>query len=309
MFSWKNRPVLITGISGFVGSHLAKTLEKKGAIVFGISRSMERKNIIKTSILNKSSLEKIVSTKKISTIFHLAGEVLVEEGQKNPFDTFKTNILGTLNLLELTRKNHLDRVIIASSSHVYGTNKVPFKEVYPAKTSRPYDTSKAATDMIAQSYADSFNLPVLIPRFVNIYGPEDIHYTRLIPKTMKSLFTNEPIELWGGNAARDYLFVDDAVDAYVTLASTNANLIGKNRVFNIGTGKTITVRDLIDKIILLSQIKTKVKKIDALRDDEIILQYPSIAKAKRLLNWEAKIDLDEGLKRTLDWYRDYFVKK
>lgn len=300
--NFKNKNILITGINGFVGKHLYRRLSLLGANVFGISTKIDNKNVSKVNILDYESLERVVKEKKIQICYHLAGESLVESGQSDPLNTFKLNIDGTLNTLEIARKNNLERVIIASTSHVYGKNEVPYLESYTPRPSRPYETSKACTDLIAQSYSETFNLPVLIPRFVNIYGPGDLNFTRLIPKTIKAILLGTPPEMWGGEALREYLFIDDAIDAYLKLANLDLDLIRENRVFNFGSGNIITVSELINKIIKLSNKKIAIRKIARGRTLEIERQYVSFEKAKRILKWEPKTNLDEGLKKTISWY-------
>jgi len=299
---WSNKPVLITGINGFVGSHLASALEKKGAIVWGISRSTKKRNIIKANIIDYSTIDEIIVKKKIAICFHLAAESLVESGQTDPYQTFKINILGTLNILESARKNNLDKIIIASTSHVYGENPLPYKEEYPPRPSRPYETSKTSIDLIAQSYADTFNLPVLIPRFSNIYGPGDLNFNRLIPKTIKSVLDNKHPQMWGGGAIRDYMYIDDAVAGYMKLAAVPSSLMEKNRIFNFGTGYRLSVRQVIEMIIKTSGKDLQIHKIEDGRPLEISKQYVSSAKAKRILGWRPTISIEKGLAKTLAWY-------
>lgn len=299
---FKDKKVLITGITGFVGSHLAKRLETLGAKVYGISRTTEGENIIKANISNFSAVNKFMRNSKINICYHLAGESLVESGQKDPYNTFKINIGGVLSILGSARKNKLEKIIVASTTHVYGSNKLPYLEEYAPEPSRPYETSKACIDLIAQSYAETFNLPVLIPRFVNIYGPGDLHFTRLIPKTIKAVLLGISPKMWGGEAVREYLFIDDAVDAYIKLAKADLSLLKGNRVFNFGSGIRISVKDLIEKIIDSSDKNLKIKKIDDGRSSEIKSQYVSSIKAKKLLGWKPKTTLEEGLKKTLAWY-------
>lgn len=305
--SLKNKKILITGITGFVGSALAVKLEKQGAKVYGISKSQGAKNIFKTNITNYKNLEEIITKKRIEIVFHLAGEALVESGQDRPYDTFKVNTEGTLNLLELARIHKLEKIIIASSAHVYGKNNMlPYKEFFAPKPSRPYETSKACTDMIAQSYADTFDMPIRIGRFVNIYGPGDTNFTRLIPKTIRAVLKNENPEMWGGDALRDYLYLEDAIDGYIQLARVSNKSIKRNKVFNFGAHNTYTVRDVIESIIRISDKPVRIKKIEDKRELEIKEQHVSSLKAKRLLDWQAKTDLDEGLKKTITWYKNYF---
>ena len=305
--SFTNKNILITGITGFVGKNLAYELERLGASVYGISRTVNSDKILKANIIDYDRLDEFISDKEINICFHLAGESLVEMGQKDPYSVFQINTQGTLNIIESGRRHKLEKIIIASTAHVYGRNKVPYFEGYTPRPSRPYETSKACTDLIAQSYADTFNLPILIPRFVNIYGPGDLNFNRLIPKTIQSVLSNQPVHMWGGDGIRDYLYIDDAVDAYVKLALVNLKKVGNNKVFNFGSDNKISVKELIEKIILLSGKKAKITKIKELRDEEIETQYVSFGKAAKLLGWSAKTDLDSGIKKAIEWYQGYFT--
>src|SRR3989344_8782410 len=205
--STKGKNILITGITGFIGKALAKRLKSQGANVFGISRSIKGdKENLKANILDYPVIDKFIKDSDIDICFHLASASLVEEGQTHPYQTFKVNTEGTLNILESARNNNLEKVIIASTSHVYGKNKIPYFESYMPRPTRPYETSKACTDIIAQSYSKSFNLPILIPRFVNIYGPGDLNFQRLIPKTIKSVLGNSEPKMWGGKGGCGYFF-------------------------------------------------------------------------------------------------------
>jgi len=326
---FKERKILITGITGFVGRALSDRLSSLGAIIYGISRSVnnDARNL-NADILDYPKINKFIKDSKIKICFHLASKALVESGQENPYQTFKINTEGTLNILESARNNNLDRIIVASTSHVYGKNKVPYLESYMPRPTRPYETSKACTDLIAQSYADTFNLPVLIPRFVNIYGPNDLNFDRLIPKTIRSVLSNQQPKMWDGTAKRDYLFIDDqqpkmwdgtakrdylfiddAIQAYLLLAKVNMKKVENNRVFNFGSSNIITVSEVIKKIIDISKKQLEIEKIDDLRMNEIKSQYVSWKKAKQLLGWEPKVDLDLGLKRTVAWYSRFLYNK
>lgn len=305
---FKGKNVLITGITGFLGSHLAKRLSRLGANVYGTSRSSENENIYKIDILDFTALENLFREKHIEICFHLAAESSVEAGKQDPYMTLKVNVLGTLNILEIARKLNVEKVIITSTSHVYGDNMLPYLEEYPPRPTRPYETSKTCTDIIAQSYADSFNLPVLIPRFVNVYGPGDHNFNRLIPKTIRSVLQDAPPKMWGGLAVRDYLFVEDAINAFLVLAQHNVPSIKSNRIFNFGGGNKISVEDLIQKIIVLSGKKIQIQKIPVERSDEITQQYVSWDKSEKTLHWKPRVSLDDGLKKTIDWYKEYLTK-
>lgn len=297
----RGKRVLVTGAGGFVGTHLAKKLVSVGADVVATSR--QRDGI---DVTRKETLEPIFK-QKLAVVFHLAGEAIVEAGQEAPYETFRTNIMGTLNILELSRMYGVQRVIIASSVQVYGAGLPPFREDDPPLPSRPYETSKTATDLLAQSYADSFGLPVVIPRFVNIYGPGDTHFTRLIPKTLDHLVKNKPMPLWGGSAKREYLYIDDATQAYLLLATISDAKLERNRIFNFGTDLPVSVRDLIQTIGTLAGTPVRLVRSGHVREHEISDQYVSWEKAGRILGWKPKVSLTEGLKRTIDWYKQYLI--
>lgn len=299
MSFWQGRPILVTGASGFVGSHLVSRLTSKKSKVVSLSKKTG-------SIEDFEKLNDMIKKNKINTIFHLAAQPIVEVGQTNPIKTFEVNIKGTWNILEAARENNVQKIIIASTVHVYGDNpKIPFKEEYYPKPSRPYETSKACADLLAQSFADTYDLPVEIPRFVNIYGPGDFNFSRLIPKVIKSILSGEQPEVWDIGSIRDFLYIDDAINAYLMLAEKKLDGGKRLRVFNFGTGKPIKIHDLVLKIIKLSnkKINLKTEKLPEERSNEIKKQYVSIAKAKRELNWYPKISLDEGLTKTIEWYK------
>jgi CDP-glucose 4,6-dehydratase len=296
---WTNRRILITGAGGFVGSHLARKLKELGAEVVSLIRREDG-----VDVADREALETFFDNKP-SVVFHLAGEAVVERGQEMPFDTFRTNVLGTLNVLELSRIYAIPKIIIASTAQVYGEGKPPFREDDPPRPSRPYETSKTATDLLAQSYADSFNLGVLIPRFANIYGPGDTNFTRLIPKVLKYILKDKPIPVWGGTAKREYLYVDDAVEAYLMLGAISDVKLERNRIFNFGSGKPIAVQDIITTIGKLAGVTIRIIREKDVREGEITDQYISWEKASRALGWKPRVSLDEGLRRTIAWYKEY----
>lgn len=291
----------MTGAGGFVGSHLKETLASSGANVMTVARKDDGVDIARREMLAP------LFEKNPSVVFHLAGEALVERGQEAPYETFRTNVMGTLNVLELSRLARVQRIIVASTAHVYGVGKPPFTEDDPSRPSRPYETSKTATDLLAQSYADSFHLPVVIPRFVNIYGPGDTNSTRLIPKTITHILAGKPVPMWGGTAKREYLYIDDAVEAYFLLATMSEDKLEKNRIFNFGAGKPIAVRNLIKTIGKIAGVEIEIVKEKVGRESEITDQYVSWEKASRVLGWKSTVPLIEGLTRTVAWYRNHVI--
>ena len=313
MSYWQGRGVLVTGANGFVGSHLVNNLSLKKSKIITLSKKGGK--LLPGMITEIGSVEdfkkinNIIKKHKVNIIFHLAAQPIVEVGQTNPTKTFEVNIRGTWNVLEAARENNIQKIIIASTVHVYGDNpRVPFKEEYFPQPSRPYETSKACADLLAQSFADTYNLPVEIPRFVNIYGPGDFNFSRLIPKVIKSILKGEQPEVWDVGSVRDFLYIDDAINAYLMLAEKQ-QINGKRlRVFNFGTGKPIKIYDLVLKIILLmdKSIKIKTEIPPDERSNEIKKQYVSIAKVKRELDWHPLVSLDDGLSKTIEWYQNNY---
>lgn len=311
MSFWQGRKVLVTGASGFVGSHLVKKLTSKKSKIVTLSQKGAKpsdKSIEEIgSVENFDKLNDIIKKYRISTIFHLAAQPIVETGQANPIATFEVNIRGTWNVLEAARQNKVQKVIIASTAHVYGDNpKLPFKEEYFPQPSRPYETSKACADLLAQSFADTYNLPVEIPRFVNIYGPGDFNLSRLIPKVITIILQGNSPRIWDVGSVRDFLYIDDAIKAYLMLAEKKFPDGKRGRIFNFGTGKPIKVLDLVKKIIKIAEnklINVTIESIPRDRSNEIRRQYVSSAKAKKELGWYPKISLDAGLAKTFEWYK------
>ena len=324
---WKNKRVFITGIDGFVGSNLAKELVKKKAKVFGLIKrkknsliyyeNIDRKlSLYKGDITNKVLLNKIFQEKKIEICFHLAAQVEVGVANKDPFSTFETNIRGTYSFLEAVNlnKKNIKSVIIASSDKVYGDypkKYLPYKEDYKLKAKFPYEVSKACCDMIAKSYAgELFKLPIITTRFTNIYGPGQLNYSALIPDIIRTIIlNNEFIPRGNGTAVRDFIFVKDIVSIYLLLSEKmykNKKFAGE--VFNCGTNKPITIRKIIEKILIQNNKKKELKKIinmmkskDAI--GEIPHQFMDCKKINRYFKWKPSYTFNKGIKETLNWYK------
>ncbi|MEK7173131.1 MAG: GDP-mannose 4,6-dehydratase [Patescibacteria group bacterium] len=316
---WSNKRVLVTGGWGFVGSHLAKRLIDLGAEVF----ILEKSSFGPAAILNKESLSRVkgiiigdisegqfvldvFKNQNFEICFHLAAQPLVERGNQSPLLTFEVNIIGTVNILEAVRQGKLGGLVLASTTHVYGENKLPLMEEYSPKPLGPYETSKICAEMLAQTYAKHYGLPITIARFVNIYGPGDQN-ERIIPRTIKLLLKNQSPEVFNPRIVRDYLFIEDAIDGYLVLGEKIRGLAKQtfNIVYNFGTGKHYSAKALIEKIITLMD-KTKIVPImvDKPREQEVSSQYVSIEKAKTVLGWQPRYSLEKGLKKTIDWYAE-----
>ncbi len=314
----KGRKILITGSSGFIGSALTKKLLEEEAIVYLLSsrkkrgrKSKPNPNIheIKCSVDDYRKLVKSLKDLKIDAMCHLAAQPLVDLGTSSPIGTFKTNIMGTWNILEIGRLKSVKKIIIASTTHVYGRNKnLPYLEEYFPQPSRPYETSKACSDLLAQSYAETYGLDITIPRFANIYGPGDKNISRLIPTVMDSVIHGKNPKIWDIGAVRDFLYIDDAIDGYIRILKEKPK---KNlQIINFGTGTPVKISKVAELIIKISgkkNIKVISNKIPRLRGVEVLRQYVSIDKAKKIFGWEPKTSIHEGLVETYKWYEKYFA--
>src|SRR3989344_33006 len=302
---WEHRRVLITGSGGFIGSRLLEYFIGKKARVLGLNRKPTRRGREKkVDVTDRKAVAGAIQAFSPDVCFHLASRAVVEAGQLEPYETFRNNIVSTLNVLEACRNAGVRRIVIASSVHVYGDAPFPYAEDEPARPSRPYETSKTCADLVAQSYADTFKLPVLIPRFVNIYGPGDHNLTRIIPKTITSLLRGEPPTLWGGNSMRDYLYIGDALSAYDMLARVSDQQLGKNRIYNFAVGNPVSAKTLIEMIIRLMNTHQKIKNIPSVRANELLRQDVNWNKARRILGWTPKTDLSTGLLATIAWFEN-----
>ena len=322
---WDNKKVLVTGCTGFLGYWLAEHLLDQGAELTGLVKEInpqsnycrynlnQRIHTVKGGLEDYSLLEQIIKENAIDTVFHLAAQAQIGTCSLSPLSTFETNIRGTWNVLEACRKNSgtVKRVVVASSDKAYGSQeKLPYSEEAPLKGAYPYDVSKSCADLIAFAYFNTYQLPVCITRCGNIYGPGDLNVNRLIPGTIRSVLLNEPIIIRSnGLLKRDYLYVKDAVSAYMVLAETMQELNLAGEAFNFGSGLLISVKDMVNTILRLMEKKDY--PINILKEfrGEIKDQYMSTQKAHRILGWKSRYSVEVALRETIDSYDDYFDLK
>ncbi|MGA2775488.1 MAG: GDP-mannose 4,6-dehydratase [Candidatus Omnitrophota bacterium] len=320
---WKNKSVLITGFEGFLGSNLSKVMISSGAKIFGLDIRVNRKDtiltvpdykkltVIKGSVTNFKLLKDIIVRNKINVLFHLAAEAIVGKCHNNPLGTFSANIEGTWNILETCRNSEsIQAIIIASSDKAYGSHKkLPYREDTPLIGRHPYDVSKSCADLIANTYAHTYNLPVAVTRCGNIYGPGDFNFSRIVPDAIRCALTGKTLLIRSdGKFIRDYVYVDDIVNAYIMLAEKLQALKLKGEAFNFSDENPISVVSLVKKIYKAAGVKENYKILNQVKY-EILHQYLTSRKARKILCWKPRTSFGEGLSKTILWYKELLLDK
>lgn len=319
---WQHKNIFITGCSSFIGSWLTESLFQQGAHPIGLLRDIvpkanlfqqglhEKITLIEGEVEDYLLLERILNEYEIDTVFHLAAQTIVGAGYRSPLPTFETNIQGTWNLLEACRRNRslLKRIIIASSVNAYGAQqKLPYTEDSPLKGAYPYDVSKTCTDLLAYTYFNTYELPIVITRCGNIYGGGDLNFNRLIPGTIQSVLSHQPIIVRSsGKVKRDYCYVKDIVRAYLLLAENVERLNLAGEAFNFSSGNLVSILEIIHKILEIMDERDFPIQILNEAKGEMEDIYLSIEKSKRVLNWSPQYNLEMGLKETIEWYKEFF---
>jgi len=318
---WENRNALVTGATGFVGAQVARMLVEHGASVVCLQRDAvrvdcldlfnlrRRVTIVNGSVEDLNLMARIINEYEIEAVFHLAAQAIVGAANRSPYSTFEANIRGTYSLLEACRISPtVNRIVVASSDKAYGSNdRLPYLEDYPLLGLYPYDASKACADILARSFAHTYKSPVAVSRFANIYGPGDLNLSRIIPGTIVSALRDQPpIIRSDGTPIREFVYVDDVARGYLMLAEKIDQVRGE--AFNFGSGERVQMLDLVKRIIRLSgkNLEPRVmlqRKIE----HEIDAQFLSAEKAGKMLGWRAETSLDEGLRQTIEWYREYII--
>jgi CDP-glucose 4,6-dehydratase len=314
---WRHRPVAVTGATGFLGSHFTDLLVELGAQVVVLSRDQVPANpllarwwdkvaVVDGQAEDQQLLERLLGEYDVRTVFHLAAQTQVGVANRNPVSTYESNVRGTWAVLEAVRRSPtVAQVVVASSDKAYGSQPgLPYTEDMPLLAVNPYDVSKACADLIAQSFARTFDVPVCITRCGNFFGPGDNNWERLVPGTIRSILAGErPIIRSDGTMTRDYLYVVDGVVAYLRLAEAMAAdpaLAGE--AFNFSTERPSTVLELT--ALLQSAAGTALEPdIRATASHEIDHQFLSAAKAQKVLGWAPRYTMEEALALTVEGYR------
>lgn len=321
---WLGRNVLVTGCSGFLGSWLTQTLVERGAQVVGLIRdwvpnsqlarsgTIDRIRVVRGAVEEVDLVHRTLNEYEIDTVFHLAALTIVPIALRAPLATFETNIKGTWVILEAARNSPLvRRVILASSDKAYGSQKVlPYTEEMPLLAHYPYDVSKACAEMLASTYHHTYGLPVTVTRCANLYGGGDLNFNRLVPEVIKAaLLGVRPVIRSDGSMRRDYLYVLDAANAYLTLAEKMEQLALSGEAFNFGIDDPITVLEMTRLIISLSEHPALEPIIEDRELKEIRDQYLCSDRARAVLGWRPRYSLREGLRETMAWYRELFIQQ
>jgi CDP-glucose 4,6-dehydratase len=319
---WTDRPTLVTGATGLVGTWLVRRLVSLGADVVCLVRdwvprselvrssTLEKVNVVRGDVCDQTVLERALGEYEVNTVIHLAAQTIVGIANRNPVSTFESNIGGTWSLLEACRRSpSVKQIVMASSDKAYGDHAtLPYDEDAPLIGRHPYDVSKSCSDLICQSYAHSYKTRVAITRCGNFYGGGDLNWNRIVPGTVRSVVRGErPVIRSDGHYVRDYFYVEDGAAAYTLLAeklAANPDLAGQ--AFNFSNEIQLSVLDLAKKILagMGSSLELDIRNEAT---NEIRHQYLSAAKARRMLDWAPMFTLDEGLERTIKWYREFLA--
>jgi CDP-glucose 4,6-dehydratase len=320
---WQDRPTLVTGATGLVGSWLVKRLQGSGADVVCLVRDrvpqselvrsglIDQVKSVRGDICDQALLERVLGEYEIDTVLHLAAQTIVGIANRNPVSTFESNIGGTWAVLEACRRSpKVKQIVVASSDKAYGDQvQLPYDEQTPLQGRHPYDVSKSCSDLIATSYAVSFGLPVAITRCGNFYGGGDLNWNRIIPGTIRSLVRGQrPVVRSDGLFVRDYFYVEDGAAAYMLLAEQLAQRPElRGEAFNFSNEIQVTVLEIVERLrkLMGSNLQPDVRNEAS---NEIRHQYLSAAKAKKMLHWQPLHTLDDGLLRTVEWYRAFLAK-
>lgn len=352
---WYGKRVLVTGGEGFLASHLVKQLISFGACVTTTVRHARPLNTLhliqenskkqvdpdveQCDLLNFFSLRRICDRHQIDTIFHLAASAIVSDAANSPMSTIENNVVGTLNVLEVARINNIPRVVIASTDKSYGDHandsleKLPYRENYALRGLDVYSASKVCADVLSQTYSYQFKLPVVILRPCNMYGPADLNFSRLIPRTIMCLLSGRAPHINAGNAdvLREYMYIEDVVQGYLVVAEKISDIYGENSekmpkhgketygwaAFNLGsyTDKELQNVPECDKIrsvtTVIDMLRKKIKNIEpvvkakAANFIEIPDQYLDGSKLQQL-GFKPKASFEEGLDKTISWYKENF---
>jgi CDP-glucose 4,6-dehydratase len=314
------RSVFVTGAYGLLGTSLVRVLVRRGVEVTVLRRDATPRaalalegleaqvNVVTGDVAAAGVVERAVGEYEVDTMFHLAAQSIVGTANRSPSSTWDTNLRGTWTVLEACLAHEVPRVVVAASDKVYGYHaELPYREDFALQARHPYAVSKAATDLIARSYWHTYGLPVATTRFANLYGGGDRNRSRLVPEAIDAaLAGRRPVIRSDGTPERDFLYVDDAVTAYLQIAEALDGDGARGEAFNAGGGRPHAVRDVVEKICAIAgtDVEPDIRGTRAPAGD-IDRQYVDTTKLRELTGWQPQVELEEGLRRTVAWYREH----
>jgi len=324
---WRHKRVLVTGGYGFVASHIIERLVAAGAHCFtiAIERPSEsyliyqglesRITVALGDVSDPRDVGRMMAEHEVEVVLHLAAQAIVGAASRSPLSTFESNVRGTYVLLEEGRRQWRDgegpvqAVVVASSDKAYGEQpNLPYAEDHPLNGINPYDASKACADILSRCYGHSYGLPVAVTRCANIYGPGDLNFSRIIPSVIRDLVHGRrPLIRSDGSPVRDYMYIDDAAEAYLVLAEALMSGVGKGEAFNFGTGDPVSVLQVTQEIVDVAGTPDLEPDVRGQAAGEISRQYIDASKAASVLGWRAATPRRDGLRATWDWTAAYLA--
>jgi CDP-glucose 4,6-dehydratase len=315
---WNGKRVLVTGANGFIGAWLIRELLACRAAVVGLIRDSVTGGLklhglagaiasVQGDVTDSALLGRVLGEYEIDSVFHLAAQSLVPIAQRSPFFTFETNVRGTWTLLEQCRlSGAVRRIVVSTSDKVYGRQTQPAAEESPLLGVFPYEASKVCADVVAHSYAVSFNMPVVAVRFANVYGGGDLNYSRIVPYAVRNVLLGQPIVLRSdGSLRRELIYVEDVARALLCAGQISGRRENRARAFNFGSGETLDVLALLERVFSIAGKTVEVVRAAEPPGGEIPEQSLVSLKAGSLLGWKPEFDLNSGLSRTIAWYSSY----
>ncbi|MDP3713058.1 MAG: GDP-mannose 4,6-dehydratase [Mycobacteriales bacterium] len=319
MTYWSDKRVLVTGATGMVGSWAVRRLVDEGAHVVCLVRDADpQSELLRSGTINRTTVvngrledydavERSVNEHDVDTILHLGAQTIVGTAYRSPMQTLQANVAGTWNVLETARVHPglVRRVVVASSDKAYGSvPDLPYREDMPLRGTAPYEVSKSCTDLVSTSYAVTYGTPVAIARCGNIYGGGDLNWSRIVPGTIRALLRGEqPVLRSDGTFLRDYLYVEDVVDAYLVTAQALDGTVAPGEAFNFSDEKPLSVMDIYAAVCHATVGEAVAPLVLGQAKDEIKDQYLDAAKARSALGWSVAWGLERGLTETVSWYR------